>query len=285
MRFVGFIVVLGCVAGGFVLSGGNLVIMIQPFEALVIFGASGGAFLIMALPHQMKKIGAKALAPLKGSAYGPKYAQEVLVCLFQLALLVKKEGVISLEGHINEPKNSDIFSRYPKLMKDHHLLHFITDALRLQVDGAVTPEELSEMLDRELEAHHQEEHAYPHLVHTIADSLPGLGIVAAVLGIIITMGHLDGSPEEIGHHVAVALVGTFLGILASYGFAGPTSEAMEQEIADGGNFFGAVKHGLVAFAEGKAPVVVVETARRALFSYNRPERDTVEEACKELRAA
>ncbi|MCA9754198.1 MAG: flagellar motor stator protein MotA [Candidatus Eisenbacteria bacterium] len=285
MRFVGFIVVLGCVVAGFVLSGGQVATLIQPFEVLVIFGAATGATLIMALPQQFKKLFPKAMAPLKGSAYSKPYAQEALVCLFQLALLVKKEGVIALEGHINEPSSSDIFSKYPKLMKDHHLLHFITDALRLQVDGAVTPEELSDMLDRELEAHHQEEHVYPHLVHLVADSLPGLGIVAAVLGIIITMGHLNGSPEEIGHHVAVALVGTFLGILVSYGFAGPVSTAMEQELADGGNFFGAVKHGLVAFAEGKAPVVVVETARRALYSYNRPDRETVEEACKELRAA
>ena len=285
MRFVGMLVVLGSVIGGFVLSGGNVAIIIQPYEALVIFGAITGATLIMGLPHQIKKLAGKALSALKGSAFSRPYAQEVLVCLFQLALLVKKEGVISLEGHINEPGNSDIFSRYPRLMKDHHLLQFITDALRLQVDGAVTPEELSDMLDRELSAHHDEEHIYSHLVHLAADALPGLGIVAAVLGIIITMGYLDGSPEEIGHHVATALVGTFLGILVSYGFAGPTSTAMEQELADGGNFFAAVKHGLVAFAEGKAPVVVVETARRALYSYNRPDRDTVEVACKELRAA
>ncbi len=285
MRFVGFIIVLGAVAGGFVLSGGHLEILIQPYEVLVIFGAATGATLIMALPHQFKKLAGRAMAPLKGSSYSAKYAQEVLVCLFQLALLVKKEGVIALESHITEPKSSDIFSNYPKILKDKHMLHFLTDALRLQVDGAVTPEELSTMLDRELEAHHQEEHAFPHILHIVADSLPGLGIVAAVLGIIITMGHLDGSPEEIGHHVAVALVGTFLGILVSYGFAQPVVIAMEQEQHDMGNFYGAIKHGIVAFAEGKAPVVVVETSRRALFSYLRPERDSVEDACKQLRAA
>jgi chemotaxis protein MotA len=239
----------------------------------------------MCLPHQLKKLGGKAFKALAGTRYSPAYAKEVLTCLFQLALLVKKEGVIALEGHIADPKSSTIFSNYPRLLKDEHMLHFVTDALRLQVDGAVTPEELEQMLDRELECHEKEEDAFAHVIALVADSLPGLGIVAAVLGIIITMMHIDGTPEEIGHHVAVALVGTFLGILASYGFLQPTVVAMHQEIKDGENFFSAVKNGIIAFAGGKAPVVVVETARRTLFSYNRPERDEVEEACKALRAA
>jgi chemotaxis protein MotA len=279
------LVVVGAVLGGFAAEGGPIPILIQPVELLIIFGASCGAIVVMCLPHQLKKIGRKAFKALAGSQYSPAYAKELLTCLFQLALLVKKEGVIALEGHIAEPLTSPIFSNYPRLLKDGLVLQFVTDALRLQVDGAVTPEELEVMLDRELVCHEKEEVAFVHVLTLVADALPGLGIVAAVLGVIITMMHIDGSPEEIGHHVAVALVGTFLGILASYGFLQPTVVAMRQETTDSDNFLSAAKNGIISFAEGKAPVVVVETARRTLFSYNRPPREEVEEACKALRAA
>jgi len=279
------LVVIGAVLGGFAAEKGPIPILIQPVEVLIIFGASAGAIVVMCLPHQLKKLGGRAFKALAGSRYSAAYAKEVLTCLFQLALLVKKEGVIALEGHIAEPTTSTIFSNYPRILKDETMLHFITDALRLQVDGAVTPEELDAMLDRELVCHEKEEDAFAHVLALVADSLPGLGIVAAVLGVIITMMHIDGTPEEIGHHVAVALVGTFLGILASYGFLQPTVVAMQQEIKDAENFLSAAKNGIIAFAACKAPVVVVETARRTLFSYNRPDRDDVEEACKALRAA
>ncbi len=285
MRYIGLLVVIGAVLGGFVLSGGSIPVLIQPYECLVILGAASGTLLIGLLPHQLKAMQKKTLGVFGGSKYSMAAANEMLQLLFHLAIVVKKEGVIALESHIRDPEQSAIFSKYPTVLKNHHALHFITDALRLQVDGAVAPEELAAMLERTLDTHHEEETVVPGALQKMGDALPGLGIVAAVLGIIITMSHLDGPPEEIGHHVAVALVGTFLGILMSYGFVQPIVAAMEQENRDEGNYFEAVRIGLCAFAEGKAPVVVVEMARSALYSYNQPTRETVEEACKALRAA
>lgn len=285
MRFIGIAIVIGSVLGGFVLSGGQVPVLIQPYECLTIFGAALGTLLIGFLPHQFKAMPKAAMAAYGKSKFSIAAANEMLQLLYQLAIVVKKEGVIALESHLGDPEASAIFSRYPTVLKNHHLLHFFVDALRLQVDGAMNPEELAKVMERELDLHHEEEIVIPTTMQKMGDALPGLGIVAAVLGIIITMHHLDGPPEEIGHHVAVALVGTFVGILVSYGFVQPTVGAMEQEMRDSGNFMEATRLGMVAFAEGKAPVVVVEIARRALYSYNRPERDAVEEACKALRAA
>jgi len=285
VRYVGFIIVIGSVALGFILSGGNLLVLIQPFEFLTIFGAAAGTLVVALLPHQLKAMPKTVLSVYGKSKYSRDTSMEMLQLLFNLAMIVKKEGVIALESHLNDSHSSAIFSKYPKVLSNHHAMHFITGALRLQVDGAVGPEELKGMLERQLDAHHEESHAIPSTLQKMGDSLPGLGIVAAVLGIIITMSHLDGPPEEIGHHVAVALVGTFVGILASYGFVQPTVTAMEQELKDEANFFEAISQGLVAFSEGKAPVVVVEMARSALYSYNQPDRDEAEQACKALRAA
>lgn len=285
MRYVGLLIVIATVLGGFVLSGGQVPILIQPYEFLVIFGSCAGTILIALLPHQLKGLPKVAMGALGKSQFSPAMANEMLQLLYNLAIVVKKEGVIALETHLGNPEGSAIFSRYPLILKNHHVLHFIVDALRIQVDGAMSPEELATVLELELDVHHEEEHVLPSTLQRAGDALPGLGIVAAVLGIIITMSHLDGPPEEIGHHVAVALVGTFVGILASYGFVQPVVAAMEQEGRDAGNFMDAIRLGIVAFAEGKAPVVVCEVARRALYSYNRPERDAVEEACKALRAA
>jgi len=285
LRIVGILVVLGSVLGGFILSGGNVPVLIQPYECLVIFGACAGTLLIGLLPHQLKELQKKSLGAFGKSKYSLAASNEMLQLLFHLAIVVKKEGVIALESHIREPEQSAIFSKYPTVLHNHHALHFITDALRLQVDGAVAPEELAVMLERTLDTHHEEGAVVPGSLQRAGDAMPGLGIVAAVLGIIITMSHLDGPPEEIGHHVAVALVGTFVGILVSYGFVQPIVAAMEQENRDEGNYFEAIRIGLCAFAEGKAPVVVVEMARSALYSYNQPTREAVEEACKALRAA
>jgi chemotaxis protein MotA len=279
------LVVAGCVLGGFVAEKGHLPVILQPVEVMIIFGAAIGSILISALPHQVKGLNARAFRSLGGTAFSPALAKELLTCLFQLAMLVKKEGVIALENHVTDPETSEIFSGYPRLLKSGPLLGFITDSLRLQVDGAVAVEELDVILEQELECRHDEEAAYARMLRTVADALPGLGIVAAVLGVIVTMGAIDGPPAEIGHHVAVALVGTFLGVLCSYGFVGPTAAAMDQELRDSSNVYRALKKGIVAFAEGKSPVVVVEICRRSLYTYNRPDREEIEEACKALRAA
>jgi chemotaxis protein MotA len=284
-RIIGIGIVLACVFGGFIMAGGKPVTLLQPAEFIVIGGASIGSLVISLSPPMLKKLKARASGAFKKSVFDRNMAHEVLLLLYHLTIVVKREGVIALENHLRDPMSSTIFTAYPAVAANPHMMRFITEALMLQVDGAVGPDDLRVILERELDTHHGEESVPAGVLQKMGDALPGLGIVAAVLGIIITMGHMDGGAEVVGHHVAAALVGTFLGVLLSYGFVQPTVSAMEQDFRDEENFFEAIKIGMVAFAQGKAPVVVAEMARRAFFSYSRPERESVEEACKSLRAA
>ena len=255
-RFIGVFVVLGCVLGGFIMAGGKLATLIQPSEFIVIGGASFGSLLIALSPAMLKKLQKGVAAAFANSPYDRAAAVEVLQLLYHLTIVVKREGVITLENHLRDPAASAIFSSYPKILKNTRALHFIIEALTLQVDGAVSPEDLDGIMERELDTHHGEDSVPASILQKMGDALPGLGIVAAVLGIIITMGHMDGGAEVVGHHVAAALVGTFLGVLLSYGFVQPIVSAMEQGLRDEENFFEAMKTGMVAFAHGKAPVVV-----------------------------
>lgn len=284
-RIIGVLIVLGCVLGGFMMAGGKPAILMQPAEYVVIAGAAIGSLVISLSPPMLRKLKKRLVAAFGKSPYDRNMANELLLLLYHLTIVVKREGVIALENHLRDPGASTIFSAYPAVSKNALLMRFIVEALMLQVDGAVGPEDLRAILERELDTHHGEESVPTGVLQKMGDALPGLGIVAAVLGIIITMGHMDGGPEVVGHHVACALVGTFLGVLLSYGFVQPTVSAMEQDMKDEENFFEAVKIGMLAFAQGKAPVVVAEMARRGLYSYNRPEREGIEEACKSLRAA
>jgi len=284
-RLVGVFVVIGCVLGGFLVAKGHIATLIQPAEFMIIGGAAVGSLLIAASPEVLKKTRSKMAAVFKKSPYDRAAAAELLQLLYHLTIVVKREGVITLENHLRDPGASNIFSAYPTVAKNQRVLKFLVEALTLQVDGAVSPEDLSGIMERELDAHHEEDSVPASLLQKMGDSLPGLGIVAAVLGIIITMGYMGEGAEVVGHHVAAALVGTFLGVLLSYGFVQPIVSAMEQDGRDEGNFFEALRTGMVAFAEGKAPVVVTEVARRSFYGYNRPDRETVEEACKSLRAA
>ncbi len=284
-RYIGFALVVGCVIGGFIIAGGKLPTLVQPSEFLVIIGSATGSLFIALSPTMMGRLRKQVVAVIGKSPYDPAAATEMLQLLYHLTIVVKREGVIVLENHLRDPSASPIFSSYASIMGNPKALHFITEALMLQVDGAVGPDDLKGIMDRELDTNHGEDSVPAGILQKMGDSLPGLGIVAAVLGIIITMGHMDGGPEVVGHHVAAALVGTFLGVLLSYGFVQPMVSAMEQGLREEENFFEAIKTGMIAFAQGKAPVVVAEMARRSLFTFNRPERETVEEACKSLRAA
>ncbi len=267
------------------MAGGKPAILLQPAELVVIAGAAAGSLLISITPPVARKLNKRLKQVFRKSPYSLAAATELLQLLYHLSMLVKREGVIALEAHLADPASSSVFSNYPLVLQNAGALRFLTGALGLQVDGAVTPEDLAGILERELETIHAEDSAPAGLLQKMGDALPGLGIVAAVLGIIITMGHMDGGPEVVGHHVACALVGTFLGVLLAYGFVQPIANAMEQDLRDEENFFEAIMTGMVAFAHGKAPVVVMEVARRSLHSYRRPEREAMEEACKALRAA
>ena len=268
---IGIVLVLGCVAGGFVLSHGELAALWQPYELLVIGGAAFGAFVI-SNPGKVVKATFGAIPKLlKGSKYKKEFYMDTLALLYDLLVKARKQGMMALEGDVDKPESSEIFGKYPTLLGDHHLIEFITDYLRLLAAGSITsPYELDALIDVELETHHQEGHKPSAALTRVSDGLPGFGIVAAVLGIVITMGAIGGPPAELGHHVSAALVGTFLGILLAYGFVGPMATALEHQAVDEAALFLAIKNTLVASAQGYAPQIAVEFGRKAIGGIDRP---------------
>lgn len=281
---VGALVVLVCVFGGFVLSHGSILALWQPYELLIIGGGAIGAFL-SANPVKVVK---GALRDVVGLLKGPKYKKQdyvdLLSMLYDLFSLIRKEGLLGVEEHIEDPQSSSLFSAYPRLLREHHLIEFTTDCLRLMVGGSMNPHELEQLLEVELETHHHEAVAPALAVMKMADALPGFGIVAAVLGIVTTMGQLDGDTSAIGGHIAGALVGTFLGILLCYGFLGPLGAAMENRVQEDGKAFECVKIALLANLRGYNPKVAVEFARKSLSSNARPGFQDLEEHLKAPRA-
>lgn len=269
MTWIGLLVVLTAVIGGFVLAGGPLIVLLQPYELIIIGGAAIGSLIIAApgkvrqrVTHALKK-GFKATAPTS-----QEYS-DLLMLLYDLFQVIRREGMLAMEQHVESPEASPIFQKYPSVLKRHHAVEFLTEGLRQLVDG--TPvQELSLLLESELETLHEEEAQPLGLLKATSDSLPGLGIVAAVLGIVITMGHMDGGPEVIGHHVAAALVGTFLGILMCYGMMSPIASSVEAQMLAEMRYLLAIREGLMSAARGNNPRLSIEFARRAIFSDERP---------------
>jgi len=285
LAIVGSLIVLGSVIGGFLMGGSSLLLLWHPLEILIICGAALGAFLISNPLKVVKDSFKGALGLVKGNRYGrPEYVQ-LLKLLYDLLVFARREGVLGIERHIENPDKSDIFNKYPIVTTDHHMMEFITDCLRLISGGNLDPHELESLLEYELETHHHEAAEPAHAVQKVADALPGFGIVAAVLGIVTTMASIDGaSTSEIGHHVGAALVGTFLGILVAYGFVGPISAAMEARANDEAKAFEVVKMALVASVRGYAPPVAVEFARKLLFSAVRPNFKDLEQELRGKKA-
>ncbi|HZX77071.1 flagellar motor stator protein MotA [Lysobacter sp.] len=267
---IGFIVVLGSVLGGFVLSHGKLGALWQPYELLIIGGAAVGAFLAANPKKVVMAVASGIPRLLKGSHYKKSDYVDILAMLYDVLQKARREGLMGIERDVDDPASSELFSRYPKLMADKRLLEFTTDCLRLMVSGNFAPHELEQVLDIELETHSKEAAEPAHALQVLADSLPGFGIVAAVLGIVITMASIGGEAAEIGHHVAAALVGTFLGILLGYGFIGPLASAMHHHAQEEAKAFEVIKMALVSSVRGYAPSVAVEFARKLLFSDMRP---------------
>ncbi len=280
--FIGIAVVLGGVLTGYVLEGGHLLALNQPLELLIIGGAAGGALLISTPLNVMKGM----LAQLKGvlsGGYVKKDYLELLVMMFEVFNVARKDGLIGLENHVEHPDESDIFKRYPKFLNNHHAVAFFADTMRVIISGAVQPHDLEDLMDNDIEAMHEEELLPSQALGTTADALPGLGIVAAVLGIVITMAAIDGPPEVLGHKVAAALVGTFLGVLGSYGFVGPLAQSLKHRVGDNKQYINCMKHALLSFNKGVAGVIAVEFARRTLFSEVRPAFIELENACNEAK--
>jgi chemotaxis protein MotA len=275
--FIGIIIVLGCVGVGFTIHGGNVMVLMSPIEILIICGASFGAMVIgnpLSVTIGVIKSAGTLLTPSK---YNKVFYLDLLTLLYDIFNKTRREGLMAIEGDIEEPENSPIFSNYPTIMKDHHVVEFICDYLRIMVAGNMAPHELESLIDQEIEGHHQEAAVIPGAVQNAADGLPGFGIVAAVLGVVITMGKIGGPPAEIGASVAAALVGTLLGILFAYGFIAPFASYLNYKVRDESRSYEVIKAVLVASMNGVPPQISVEFGRKVLFHSVRPSFKELEE--------
>jgi chemotaxis protein MotA len=285
MGFVGVLVVFLTVFGGFVFGGGHLSKVWQPIELIIIFGAAFGGFIIgnpMGTVKMTFKLGIKAL-----SAKGPGKADyvELLQLLFQIFQIFRKDGPQAVEKHIEEPFSSEIFKAYPKFLKNHHAVDFLCDTMKITLSADLSQYDVDDLLDQDIKTMHEEEHAAQSALQTVSDGFPGLGIVAAVLGIVHTMAFLTAGTEVIGEHVAAALIGTFLGVLTAYGFLGPIANKMKLDIEAEGRFLVVIKAALVSLQRGAPPLVCVEFARRQIFPAERPTFEELDNATKESKKA
>jgi len=286
IQVIGSIVVIGCVFGGFVLEGGHILALWHPTEILIIVGAALGAFMTSNPPKISKAAFLGAIGFVKGPRYKRDDYVQLLKCLYDILVKIRKEGLMAIEGSLEAPDGGALFSNYPKIVADHHLMDFIRDCLRLMVGGSLDPHELESLLEQELETHHHDAHQPASAVQKVADALPGFGIVAAVLGIVNTMAALEGADTAtIGHKVGAALVGTFLGILVSYGFIGPIAAAMEHHANEESKAFEVVKMALVATVRGYVPAVAIEFSRKLLASDLRPTFGDLEAELKGKKVA
>ena len=277
---IGCIVVTGSVIGGFLWAGGDVLALNQPSEFVTIGGASLGALIVMSPFPVLKGILKGMIQALKGAPYSKKSYEETFAALYELFRIARRDGLLALEGHIADPHKSAVFAKYPKLAADHHATEFIKGAFGPVIDGSVRPEDIGSLMEIEISAMESEHHHPVDALSKTADGLPGFGIVAAVLGIVVTMGHIDGPPAEIGHHVGAALVGTFLGILASYGFLGPLAAKMGSIGHAEGAYFRTVACVLQGFFNGMQPKMAIETGRRGLESDVRPSGEEIEKVFK-----
>lgn len=277
---IGIVVVFGAVVGGFLMAHGQLAVLWQPNEFVVIFGAALGTLLIANPLHIVIGVFKSMIGVIKGSPYNKKFYLDALKMLNEIFSYARKNGMAKLEADVEEPEKSQLFSKYPALLKNHHALHFVCDSLRTAISGGVGHFELDQTMEGEIENHHHEANATVTAISTVADALPGLGIVAAVLGVVITMGSLGGPPEEIGHHVAAALVGTFIGILMSYGVVGPLAANLTKINDAETEFMKFLRAGVMAFLKGSAPILAIETARRTIPGHDRPTFKEMEQNCK-----
>jgi chemotaxis protein MotA len=278
---VGILVVFGAVIGGFLMEKGNLAVLMQPAELIIIGGAATGTLLIANPPRVLNGILKGITGAFSGSRYNEEWHLDSLKLLYEFFDLARKSGVASLEAEIEDVSKSKTFARHPAIARDHHVCAFIVDTFRTTMIGGMEPFDVDQMLETDIEAHHHEATEQVSALTTVADSLPGLGIVAAVLGVVITMGALGGKPEEIGHKVAAALVGTFLGILLCYGLIGPLAASMSKTLESERAYYQMLRVTLSAFNKGIPPLLAVEAGRRSLPMHVRPEFTEVEKTCRQ----
>jgi chemotaxis protein MotA len=280
---IGLVVVLGSVLGGYAMAHGPFAVLVQPNELVVIGGAAFGSLIISAPGKAMSRVKHSFGTGFKISVPKKEDYLDLLKALYQIFSVMRRDGVLALESHLAQPEQSTILSKYPSLISRHHALVFLVDALKQLVDGC-TPEELAMLLDVDFETLHEEELQPVGLIRTTGDALPGLGIVAAVLGIIITMGALDAGPEVIGHHVGAALVGTFMGILLCYGVIAPIAQSIELQVGANGKYIKCIMDGVLAAARGAAPAIAVEFSRRCIYNDERPSFAELDAALQALKS-
>ncbi len=267
---IGYVVVVVAVFGGFALAGGHLAALMQPIELLMIFGGALGAFLV-GNNNKAVKATIKALPTIfKGSVYTKALYMDTLALLFDILGKVRKEGLMAIEADVENPESSPLFTKYPNVLSDHHVIEFMTDYLRLMVSGNMDALQIENLMDNELETHHHEGLVPAHCIAKMGDGLPAFGIVAAVMGVVHTMESVGAPPAELGIMIAHALVGTFLGILLAYGFVGPLGGLLEQKLDESSKLLQCVRTTLLASLNGYAPALAVEFGRKVLYSTERP---------------
>jgi chemotaxis protein MotA len=281
---IGIVVVFGCIVAAYLMEHGKLLVLMQPAELLIIGGAAVGTVLVANPVYVLKQMMGGLLGAFGSSKYTMQRYTDSLKMMYELLQKARKEGLVALETDIEEPDKSPLFTKYADFVKNHHAVAFVCDTMRMAVSGGVEVFDLDQMLEADMEVHHHGASEPVTALATMADSLPGLGIVACVLGVVVTMGALGGPPEEIGKKVAAALVGTFLGILLCYGLVGPLSARMSKTVDEEHAFLMVLRVTMIAFLKGVAPIMAVEIGRRTVPGHVRPSFQAVEEACRGAKA-
>ena len=281
ISIIGVVVVIAAVLAGFLMEKGPLAVLMQPSELVIIGGAALGAMVAANPMHVLKKIGAGLTQILKGSKFSRQYYLDSLKMMFTLFNKARKEGMVAIESDIEEPEKSVVFSKYPAFLANHHIRDFVCDTMRMAITGGATSFDVDQMMELDMDVHHTGATQPASALATMADSLPGMGIVAAVLGVVVTMGSLGGPVEEIGHKVASALVGTFLGILLCYGMVGPLASSLSKLIDDEHAYYYVLRVVMLSFIKGMSPILSIEMARRAIPEHVRPSFQEVEKACRQ----
>ena len=280
---IGYILVCASVFGGFALAGGHLAALFQPIELLMIGGAALGAFLVGNNNKAIKATIAALPSLFKGSRYTKELYMELMSLLFEVLSKVRKEGLMSIEGDIDKPEESPLFSKYPAVLADHHIVEFMTDYLRLMVSGNMDAFQIENLMDNEIETHHHEGAVPAHVIAKVGDGLPAFGIVAAVMGVVHTMASVGLPPAELGNLIAAALVGTFLGILLSYGVFSPLAGLLERRLAESTKVYQCIKVVIIASLNGYAPLLAVEFGRKVVSATERPTFTQLEEHCRQIK--
>jgi chemotaxis protein MotA len=280
LSLIGYAIVFGGVIGGFIIEGGPLSILNQPVEFLIIGGAGIGALVVGTPMKVLVAIGNNLRTAIFGNGFSRSDYMELFAMLYELFSIMRKSGEMALERDVDDPDNSELFKKYPGFTSHKPAKNMLLDSLRLVISGSANAEELSHLMDEEIATHEEEARRPAGVLAKTADAFPGLGIVAAVLGVIIAMGSMDQGPEVLGHKIAVALVGTFIGILVCYGILQPLVQKMEILIAEEAKYLECIKTGMLAYLHGAAPIIAVEYARRVVFSTERPSAHELEEACR-----